>query len=196
MAKLKFYRERQNLTQEELSEKSGISVRTIQRIESGTQPKGYTLKTLAKTLEVDANSLTEQNAISKNENIVTSNGSIEEQTNLDSHNQPDFTKIKLINLSSVFFVVVPPLNILAPIVLSRVFKQKNSLINQIISVQIFWTILAPIVFFLGIFLKLGNQFTLFLIAFIILSNIFIILSNSYQIDKTKKLRYNLNFNII
>ncbi|MEN0083119.1 helix-turn-helix transcriptional regulator, partial [Flavobacterium lindanitolerans] len=33
MPNLKLLREQQNLTQEELSEKSGISVRTIQRIE-------------------------------------------------------------------------------------------------------------------------------------------------------------------
>jgi transcriptional regulator with XRE-family HTH domain len=44
MSKLKQIREQQNLTQEELAEKSGISVRTIQRIESGTEPKGHTLK--------------------------------------------------------------------------------------------------------------------------------------------------------
>mgnify|MGYP003598873837 CR=1 FL=1 len=41
-----------NLTQEELAEKSGISVRTIQRIESGTKPKGYTLKALAAALGI------------------------------------------------------------------------------------------------------------------------------------------------
>ena len=48
MSKLREIRERHNLTQEELSEKSGISVRTIQRIESGTEPKGHTLKILTK----------------------------------------------------------------------------------------------------------------------------------------------------
>lgn len=52
MPTLKQIREKQNLTQEELSEKSGISVRTIQRIEAGTPPKGYTLKTLAKALGI------------------------------------------------------------------------------------------------------------------------------------------------
>jgi len=35
MSKLKRIREEQHLTQEELSANSGISVRTIQRIESG-----------------------------------------------------------------------------------------------------------------------------------------------------------------
>ena len=50
---LRFYRSRIPLTQEELAEKSGISVRTIQRIEAGQSPKGYTLKALIKALEVE-----------------------------------------------------------------------------------------------------------------------------------------------
>ena len=57
MSKLKSFRELQNLTQEELSEKSGISVRTIQRIETGKDPKGYTLRVLAKALEIEENEL-------------------------------------------------------------------------------------------------------------------------------------------
>ena len=57
MSELKKIRERQNLTQEELAEKSGISVRTIQRIEAGTNPKGYTLKTLASSLDVSEKDL-------------------------------------------------------------------------------------------------------------------------------------------
>ncbi len=40
-------REEKNLTQTELAEKSGLSLRTIQRIEAGNVPKGYTLKALA-----------------------------------------------------------------------------------------------------------------------------------------------------
>ena len=51
MTNLIKFREQQNLTQEELAEKSGLSVRTIQRIEAGTLPKGYTLKVLAKVQE-------------------------------------------------------------------------------------------------------------------------------------------------
>ena len=42
-----------NLTQEELSEKSKISVRTIQRIEAGTEPKGHTLRALAQALDIE-----------------------------------------------------------------------------------------------------------------------------------------------
>ena len=37
MSSLKTLREQQNLTQEELSKKSGVSTRTIQRIETGKE---------------------------------------------------------------------------------------------------------------------------------------------------------------
>lgn len=70
MSKLKKLRELQNLTQEELSEKSGISVRTIQRVETGKDPKGYTLRTLAKALEVEESQLQVQEVKEKNIKIT------------------------------------------------------------------------------------------------------------------------------
>ena len=42
MSKLKFLRDLQYLTQQELSVKSGISARTIQRIETGKEPRSRT----------------------------------------------------------------------------------------------------------------------------------------------------------
>ena len=55
--KVQNLREERNLTQAELAEKSGLSLRTIQRIEAGTEPKGYTLKTLASSLNVSESEL-------------------------------------------------------------------------------------------------------------------------------------------
>ena len=67
MSKLVEHRDKLNLTQEELSKKSGISVRTIQRIESGIEPKGYTLKALAKSLNIKESELNAiKNDISEN----------------------------------------------------------------------------------------------------------------------------------
>ena len=50
-------REEKNLTQTELAEKSGLSLRTIQRIEAGNVPKGYTLKALAFFFETEPEKL-------------------------------------------------------------------------------------------------------------------------------------------
>lgn len=190
MSRLKAFREQQNLTQEELSEKSGISARTIQRIETGKEPKGYTLRSLAKALGIGENELrykeSEQEKVEIIEDKIESN-------ELDLIN---YSFLKLINLSSILFIVIPPLNIIIPFVLMLTMKQKNSLTKQLISVQILWTIVAPIVFFLGIFLKLGNKFALILMILVVLSNVFIILRNAIEIDKNKQLYYKLNFNMI
>jgi len=188
MSKLKAVREQKNLTQEELSEKSKISVRTIQRIESGTEPKGHTLRALAQALEIQESSLQDKAPITATNDLKTELE--EEQTDIN------FSYIKIINLSSLLFIIVPPFNILVPLILMFKMKQRNSLAKQIISVQILWTIIAPIVFMLGIFLKLGRQFTLVLIILIILSNVFIILRNAAGLDRNRKLHYKLNFNMI
>lgn len=185
---LKNLREKQNLTQEELSDKSGISVRTIQRIEAGTPPKGHTLKVLAKTLGIVEKELLNQ----KNEN-------------LDGQEKPilnekpillNYSLIKLINLSSLPFTILPPLNILLPLLISAAIKQKNPITKQIISVQIMCTIISPIVFMLAIFMKLGNRFALIAMILIVTLNVFIILRNAVEIDKRRKLYFKLNFNMI
>lgn len=188
--KLKNIRESQNLTQEELSEKSGISVRTIQRIEAGHEPKGYTLRVLAQTLEISEKEL--QNTSSETE----VEQSIVHQPNNEKTEELDFSKVKFINLSSLPFVFLPVINIVIPVILMYVLKMKHPIIKQIVSVQILWTIIAPIVFMIGIFLKLGRQFTLALIVVIILSNIFLIIRNAMEIDRNKKLRYRLNFSFL
>lgn len=190
MSKLKTIREFQNLTQEELSEKSGISVRTIQRIETGKDPKGYTLRVLAKALEVKESELRTQEV--EDETIKNTQKKEEAEDAIVIN----YSSLKLINLSSIPFIIIPPLNIIVPLILVMTMKQKNTLTKQVISVQILWTIIAPIVFMLGIFLKLGHQFTLILMIAIALSNVFIILRNAIEIDRNKKLYYQLSFSMI
>ncbi len=190
MSKLKSIRESQNLTQEELSEQSGVSARTIQRIESGKEPKGYTLRVLAKALKVEEDELLYKE--SEQEKSV----STEENEESKEAVLINYSLLKLINLSSIPFIIIPPLNILVPLVLMLTMKQKNILTKQLISVQILWTIIAPLIFMSGIFFKLGNKFTLIFMMLIVLSNVFIILRNAIEIDRNKKLRFKLNFSMI
>lgn len=184
MSNLKIIRESQHLTQEELAKKSNVSVRTIQRIETGKEPKGFTLRVLAKALSVTENKLL-INPLEKRVSDYT-----------DETTKINYTTIKLINLSSIPFIIIPTLNIIIPLLLMFKMKQKNGLTKQLISIQILWTILAPIIFMLGIFLKLGQKFTLVLLILIVLSNVFIVLRNAREIDKNKKLYFKLNFSII
>ena len=126
MSTLTAYREKLNLTQDELSEKSGLSVRTIQRIEAGSKPKGHSLNVLSKALNVCREQLTEEvNAPSLN-----------------------YKLIKLINISSLPFVVIPLANIALPLMIMYGKKEVNSITKQIISVQILWTIISAVLFLL------------------------------------------------
>lgn len=196
MSKLKALREQKNLTQEELSEKSKISVRTIQRIEAGTEPKGHTLRALARTLGIEESLLQDTVIIPETNDEVIVETDVEIKADQQLHPEINYSLVKIINLSSLLLTLLPPLNILVPLILMFAMKQKNSLVKQIISVQMLWTVMAPIVFILGIFLKLGRPFTLVLMIVIVLSNIFIILRNAAEIDRKKKLYFHLNFNMI
>lgn len=191
MSKLKIIRESKNLTQEELSEQSGISVRTIQRIESGQEPKGYTLRVLAQALGREEKELKNQSL-----EFMNQTHNITHETEKEEVLIVNYTQIKIINISSLPFIIIPLMNIIVPLLLAHFMKVKSPIIKQIVSLQIIWTILAPIVFMLGIFLKLGNQFTLVLMVLIVLSNVYLILSNTAALDRKQTLRYKLNFSIL
>lgn len=179
MSKLKKIREKRILTQEELSVKSGISVRTIQRIESGTDPKGQTLKILAKSLDVQENELFEQT---------------------ETPNPINLSLLKIINLSSLPFCFIPPVNIALPLMIMSAKKEFNALTKQIVSVQILWTVFAVLIFLLASIIKnwysLGSKFILIVMIILVLSNVLIILRNTAEIDKKGKLFFRLNFSII
>lgn len=191
MSELKKIRESQNLTQEELAEKSGISVRTIQRIEAGTIPKGYTLKTLAASLDVSEKDL----LISE---IIKEEIAVDEITFITENNNDSFKSglIKIINLSSLPFAWLPIANFLPPLLIMLFTKNKSQIVKQIISLQIFLAIISPIIFMLIALLKLGSESVMITMVSLILVNVYIILRNTYEIDKRQNLRYRLNFNII
>lgn len=190
MSELKKIREEKNLTQEELAEKSGLSVRTIQRIEAGTEPKGYTLKTLASSLEISEKDLLVQEILNEEIKIEESILMTEKDEVFNS------TLIKMINLSSLPLAWLPIANFLPPLLIMLFTKEKSQIVKQIISLQIFLAIISPIIFMLIALLKLGSESVMMTMIFLALANIYIILRNAYEIDKKQKLRYHLNFNII
>lgn len=195
MSALKKIREKQNLTQEELAEKSGISVRTIQRIEAGTEPKGYTLKTLASSLDVSENDLL--TPIIPMEESVVENLIVEEPIlEIENVAIENWTLIKIINLSSLPFCWFPIANFLPPLLIMLISKHKSPLVKQIISLQILLAVIAPIIFMLVVFLKLGKESVMITIIALILADIYIILRNAYQLDKKQNLYYRLNFNLL
>nr|WP_321237463.1 helix-turn-helix domain-containing protein [uncultured Psychroserpens sp.] len=176
---IKTIRELKHLTQEELAEQSGLSVRTIQRIEAGQEPKGHTAKVLSKTLGLDLNSLSGQKFP-------------EESIN--------YTLVKRINLSSAIVCFIPLFNIILPLILSRYYKQHNHLTKHIITLQILWSIVSTLGFFIAGFLKLSfflhRQTGLWVAIVFIILNLVMILVNSANIDKNKTLYFKFNFSFI
>jgi transcriptional regulator with XRE-family HTH domain len=185
MSELKKIREQQNLTQEELAEKSGISARTIQRIEAGTEPKGYTLKTLAATLGISEKDLLIPEIIIEEEII-----------SIENKEASSFTLTKIINISSLPFSWLPVANFLPPILIMLFTKERNPIVKQIISLQIFLAVICPIIFMIVAFLKLGKTSVLVTIIVLTLINVFIILRNAYEIDNRKCLYFKLNFKLL
>ena len=179
MSRLLAIRQKQNLTQEELFERSGISVRTIQRIEAGINPQGYTLKALAKGLGVSEDELVE-----KEETII----------------HEDTKWLKLINISALPFTLVPPLNIVAPLVIMFAKKQFTPVGRRIVTIQIVWTLIAAVLFLTVIILNdvfaVRGKYMM-LIPFIwILVNTLIILRNAAEIVKNNTLKIGMGFSLI
>jgi len=191
MSELKKIREIKNLTQEELAQKSGLSVRTIQRIEAGMQPKGYTLKTLAKNLDVPEKDLCIPEIIAGQEIKV-------EEVHLvkAEDKSANFGLIKIINLSSLPLSWFPVANFIPPLLIMIFAKEKSRITKQIISLQIFLAIVCPVIFMIVVLLKLGSPFVMVTMVSLVLANIYIILRNAYEIDKNNNLYYKLNFSFL
>jgi len=172
-------REKLNLIQEELAAKANISVRTIQRIEAGTQPKGFTLEALSSALGVRKTVLLEDKIESNN-----------------NHKQ----LLKYINLSSIILILIPFGSIVLPLIIMYWKKEINTITKQIISIQLFWTLASFILVIASSFLKnwfsLSNQVTTFTILILLVINLYIILRNTLEIEKNDKLYIRLNFSFI
>lgn len=200
MSGLKKIREERNLTQEELAEKSGLSVRTIQRIEAGTEPKGYTLKTLASTLELSEKDLLipkiQQEVKFDEPILIEKNETAKPILTAEKVEVFNSSLIKIINLSSLPFSWFPIANFLPPLLIMIFSKEKSLIVKQIISLQIFLAIVAPIIFMIVALLKVGSWSVLTTMVCLAITNVIVILRNAYEIDKAKDLRYKLNFNII
>jgi len=177
MSLLLEHREKLNLTQEELATKSGISVRTIQRIESGVKPKGYTLESLCKALGISKEDLLKEESEKINKQLI-----------------------KYINLSSVLLLIVPLGSIIMPLILMRWKKEINAITKQIVSIQILWTLSFLIVTLLVAFLSKWFSFSKEIIPlamlFLIITNLYVIIRNTAEIEKNNRLHIKLKFSFI
>ncbi|NRS90878.1 transcriptional regulator with XRE-family HTH domain [Flavobacterium sp. 7E] len=171
-------REEKNLTQTELAEKSGLSLRTIQRIEAGNIPKGFTLRTLAQTFEIEPEKLISTKQILK----------------LD--------RAKLINLSSLMGLILPFGGVIFPLILTNKTDDKinKELGKNIVSVQILLTVSLSFSLIVSPFIQkeLLLNFPLFLIPLlsIIAIKLLIVIINGISLNKNNDLHKNLKINYL
>ncbi len=175
MNKLKFLRESKNLTQSELADTSGLSLRTIQRIESGIVPKGHTLRVLVGTLNIEPAEL-----LNKELPIVEKND--------------DVIKLKLLNASILAYLIIPYGNIIFPSIIYFKNKKENfrTTASKIISFQILWTLITSMLLILSPYIQkkfqIASPLILWVLLLCFLTNLLIILVNSYSLTKRNNIK--------
>lgn len=182
--RVKELRNRKGLSQEQLAENSGLSLRTIQRIENGeTEPRGETLKRLMNALDAAPDDIMDWNIV-EDKGFLTA-----------------------LNLSALGFLFFPLLGILIPLILWISKKDKVKNVNEmgkaILNFQITW-VLFFFVFYIIIFgvmivniefseivtpKNVNPFFPIFVILILYSYNLVMITVNSILIYNNKKLRY-------
>lgn len=175
--RIKELRNQKGISQEFLAEESGLSLRTIQRIENGeTNPTGESLKRLANALNVNPDELIDW--------------SIKED--------PKF--LTFLNLSALTVLFFPLLGILVPFILWTSRKGKIKNINKIrkglINFEISWTIVlffTPISLFIISKTDLAENITLstffITVGILYFINLVSILLNTFRISNEKEVVY-------
>jgi len=176
--RIKELRKQKGMSQEFLSEESGLSLRTIQRIENGkTNPTGESLKRLSNALNVNPDEL------------------------IDWSIKEDKKYLTFLNLSALTYLFFPLLGILIPFILwtSRKGKIKNinKLGKDLINFEITWTLLLFFILFLWfLFSKIGILESLTLsrifniIGIMYFINLIFILLNTLRISNGSDIIYN------
>jgi len=114
-------------SQEYLAESAKISIRTLQRIEGGqTQPQGHTLMALANALDLAIEDL------------------------MDFTKKNDRSILHLINLSALSYFVLPLGNIILPLIIWIMYKDRVEGVNRFGKRQIFIQIGLSMTTFLAI----------------------------------------------
>lgn len=176
-AKVKELRHKKVMSQEFLAEESGLSLRTIQRIEKGeSNPTGDSLKRLSNALDVNPDELIDW-TIKENQKYLI-----------------------FLNLSALTFLFFPLLGILLPFILWTSKKDKikgiNKLGKALINFEITWTLLLfliPFILFISSKINLLENLSLrtifILIGAMYLINLILILINTLRVYNKKDIVY-------
>ena len=174
--RVKELRMKKGFSQDELAELSGLSLRTIQRVENGeTVSRGDTLKRLAVTLQVSADEI------------------------LDWQEIEDKNVLIILNMSQLGFLAFPLLGIIIPLALWIVKKDTVKNVDKngkaIINFQITWKIALVISCIIGL-VFVGAMILIISPIVFYLFNITIILFNTWMVSKSKDVKYKPRFEIL
>jgi len=176
-ARVKELRNKKGMSQEVLAEDSGLSLRTIQRIENGdSNPTGDSLKRLSNALDVNPDEL------------------------IDWTIKEDKKYLIFLNLSALTFLFFPMLGILVPFILWTSKKDKIKNINKLgkglINFEITWTILLFLIPFLlilsskiGLLENISLRIIIIVIGVMYFINLIFILLNTVRISNEKGVIY-------
>jgi transcriptional regulator with XRE-family HTH domain len=143
-ARIVALRKSQGLSQEALAEQSGVSLRTIQRVEQGdTVPRGYTVQALATALGVSLADLRLPAAEAPEPGLPPAPvwvSAVPTPPALPAN--PDF--LQLFNLSALSFLVLPLLNLVVPWWLWRTYRHRIAHVSEVgrrlLGFQVLWQV--------------------------------------------------------
>jgi transcriptional regulator with XRE-family HTH domain len=165
-------RKRKGLSQEALSDRAKINLRTLQRIEKDeTEPLGNTLKNICNVLEINIEDILDYGKIEDNKYFL------------------------FFYLSVLSFFVIPLGNILVPMILWIIKRDKIIDLNKrgitLLKVQLIWTIVfyGSIITF-GIIMTTNHLEHRFLFTPLIIIGFFILINISYVIIMCLKVSRN------
>jgi len=176
---IKILREAKNMTQNELAEQSGLSLRTVQRVEAGGMLKGFTLKAIAQALDTHPEHLIDQP---------------KEQENIN--------RAKKINLSILSGMIIPFGGVIFPLILTYQTKDSNNkeLGKSMVCIQIILATVFSASLIISPFIQkfFSWKFPLFiiLIMMFLFVKILIIISNGISLNKKHDIHIKLKTNFL
>ena len=197
---LKEHRLHQQLSQNELAGKSGVSLRTIQRIENGTSSGSpFVIRSLCKAMNIGPQELVTSRDHHAGENVDNQQGG---SVDIDIPEISYSKCLKFINISTFAVLCFPFLNLMLPAILYFVFKrslvakQDRQAALKILSLQILWSFTTLIILvFLPVIdqhiTKIGDvmEIPLFIWAYFVLAFLLLIitLNTAHRINRKKDL---------
>ena len=185
-------RKKKGLTQEQLADLTNVTVRTIQRIESGESiPRSYTVKAIAAVLNISFEEL----LANTNSNKASLTNSINSSISPNLQDGKHF--LQMLCLSCFSYLVIPLVHFLVPARMLKKSNEQNPAIiafaRKVISNQIYWMVALYIFLLLSLaynfiitvyfknFYSLNYLWPFFIMYFI---NIIIITTAIWRIKKT------------